>query len=296
MLADVLIDVLHTRGWRRCFLPEARRVPALDFFLCRKAKVAVNTLTPTATLGGEAVKALLVRPWVSPREAFAAVLIDKLTFALGQAAFLAAGLFPLFHGVLLRPGERATAIAILTLWLAGLLAFVALQRGGLFGLGARTLRAAVGARFSEQLSERVVAVDQRISGFLRERVADVVASVFLHSAAQALRIVQCWLALRGLGFDPGLVDCLTMAAGFVFIEATLFLVPAKLGVFEGGNLLVFAMLGFDASTGLAVAFVLRISDLVSLLQGLAAFVRYGFRPTDSRGSRGARALAEPERP
>lgn len=46
LFADLLIDLLHTMGWRRCFLPEARRIPTLDLFLCRKAGVAINTLTP----------------------------------------------------------------------------------------------------------------------------------------------------------------------------------------------------------------------------------------------------------
>ena len=291
LLADLMLDLLHTMGWRRCFLPEARRIPILDLFLCRKAGVAINTLTPTATLGGEAVKAILVRRWVSLREASAAVLIDKLAFALGQAVFLGFGLFPLFQSVLRGPTERATAITILALWTGGLLAFVALQRTGLFGRGARALRAAFGFRLGEEVPNRVAALDDRISGFLRDRLADVVASLLFHAVAQAIRIAQFWLALRGLGFEPELVECFTLAAGFVFVEATLFLVPGKLGVLEGGNLLAFTMLGFDASTALAVAFVMRISDLVALLPGLVAFVRYSLRPADLRDHSRVRDVA-----
>ena len=55
---------LDALGWR-CTLPPAAaaRVPLLGLFLTRMAGEAVNSVTPTAAVGGEPVKAYLLRRW-----------------------------------------------------------------------------------------------------------------------------------------------------------------------------------------------------------------------------------------
>jgi hypothetical protein len=58
----------------------------------RTAGVAVNQLTPTASVGGDFVKAGLVRRWVPVTDGFASVMVDKLTFALGETIFVVVGL------------------------------------------------------------------------------------------------------------------------------------------------------------------------------------------------------------
>lgn len=293
---DLLLETLHTIGWRHCFLPEERKIPWFDFFLCRKAGVAINVLTPTATMGGEAVKAMLVRRWVSFREGIASVVVDKLAFAIGQAVFLAAGLVPLFALVLESPRQRLVASLFMALWVSGLVAFWWLQRRGLFGRGLRAFRKLLRVAADNGLPERAEALDERIVCFLRERPGELVVSAGIHALAQCLRVAQFWLILRAFGFDPGLLEGFAMATGFVFIEATLFVVPARLGVFEGGNLLVFTTLGYAASTGLAVAFVLRISEMTSLLLGLYAFARArsyaATRPGENSPNTGDPAHAE----
>ncbi len=50
----------------------------------------------------------------------------------------------------------------------------------------------------------------------------------------------------------------------------MFLVPAKLGVFEGGNALIFSRLGYTATEGIIVSFTMRLSELASALVGLGA--------------------------
>ena len=162
---DLLLETLHTIGWRHCFLPEERKIPWFDFFLCRKAGVAVNVLTPTATMGGEAVKAMLVRRWVSFREGIASVVVDKLAFAIGQAIFLAAGLVPLFALVLESPRQRLVASLFMALWVSGLVAFWWLQRRGLFGRGLRAFRKLLRVAADNGLPERAEALDERIVCF-----------------------------------------------------------------------------------------------------------------------------------
>lgn len=60
--------------------------------IARTAGVAVNLLTPTASVGGDFVKAGVVRRWVPVTDGFASVMVDKLTFAHGDTIFVVVGL------------------------------------------------------------------------------------------------------------------------------------------------------------------------------------------------------------
>ncbi len=108
---ELLIDFLHSEGWRRCFPDGKDSVSRFDALLARTAGVAVNVLTPTATVGGEVIKGMLLRRWVPLADGFASVMIDKLTFAVSQAIFLCVGAVAVLTGLSLDVEERTLALA-----------------------------------------------------------------------------------------------------------------------------------------------------------------------------------------
>lgn len=281
---ELAIDAMHTEGWRHCLAPRARVVPRPDLLLVRTAGVGINVLTPTATVGGEVVKGLLLRRWgIELADAFASVMVDKLTFALGQAGYLLIGLVAVFAAVPFTPLERGLAVLAATVWMAGVLGFFALQRRGIFGTGVGVLRSVFGgSAMVERLGGHAEVFDAHISAFLAEHRGQVVASAAWHLVGQAARTFQFFIALRALGFEPTLGACMTAASGMTFMEATLFLVPGKLGVLEGGHVLVFSALGFGATTALTISFALRLAELASSLIGLGALGWYHFRAEPTR--------------
>ncbi|MGH7804205.1 MAG: lysylphosphatidylglycerol synthase domain-containing protein, partial [Candidatus Binatia bacterium] len=240
LAVEFLIDALHTEGWRHCLPTTARtRVPRLDLLLVRTAGVGVNVLTPTATVGGEVVKGMLLKRWIELGDGYASVMIDKLTFALGQTGFLLVGLGAVLQVVPFSPRERILSIVAAGLWLAGVAGFFILQRRGIFRFGVGALRAVFGGSgIFERLPEHAADFDDRITRFLATHHRDLVASAGWHFVGQAARTLQFYLALHALGFEPSLETCLTAASGLVFMEATLFLIPGKVGVLEGGYVLV----------------------------------------------------------
>jgi glycosyltransferase 2 family protein len=285
---EMAIDAMHTAGWARCFPIDARLLPKLDLFLVRTAGVAVNVLTPTASLGGEVVKGILARRWVPLTDAFASVMVDKLTYALGQAVFLVVGLVAVLRIVPLAARERWIATAGALLWLAAVGAFFVMQRRGIFGSGVSALRTLFGgSAMLERLPGHAEAFDRRVVGFLSSHHREFAASVGWHTAGQAARTLQFFLVFAALGLEPTLGNCVTAASGLVFMEATLFLFPGKVGVLEGGYLLLFSALGFDSATALTVAFTFRLSELGSAMVGLAALGWYHFRGEDTGGARPA---------
>jgi glycosyltransferase 2 family protein len=268
---ELVIDALHSEAWRWCMPEGGYRVSRFDTLLARTAGVAINVLTPTASVGGEVVKGMLVRRWIPLADGFASVIVDKLTFALGQAIFLSIGTVAMLTGLSLNVEEKAIALVVLTLWIAAVGAFFALQRAGIIRIGIGVVRAIFGgSALLERLPGHAVAFDAKVATFLRTRHREFVASVGLHLLAQFARVPQYYVVMSALGLYPTLAACLTTAAGLVFMEATMFLIPARLGVFEGGNALIFSRLGYGATDGIIVSFTLRLSELASALLGLAA--------------------------
>src|SRR5262249_40089615 len=86
-----LIAALDGAGWRYSF---PGRLPSLPLLvLVRLAGEAINITTPTATLGGEPVKAwLLTRVGVPLQEGLVSVVIGKTALVLSHVVFLALGL------------------------------------------------------------------------------------------------------------------------------------------------------------------------------------------------------------
>src|SRR5262249_45125028 len=77
-----LVVFLDTLGWWFTFTRPPRSLVHLA--AVRLAGEAVNMTTPTASIGGEPVKAFLLRPEVPARDAIVSVIADKTTVVASQ--------------------------------------------------------------------------------------------------------------------------------------------------------------------------------------------------------------------
>src|SRR6185295_10702051 len=133
---ELLVDACHTLGWRATLAPH--RLGFWRLYWIRQAGTAVNQLTPTATFGGEAVKAMLLRPRVGGTDAVASVLAARASFALAQAALVLLGCAALLQRERGAPALAATAVGIAGL--VAVLGFVAVQRRGMATAAVRIAR------------------------------------------------------------------------------------------------------------------------------------------------------------
>jgi uncharacterized protein (TIRG00374 family) len=140
---------LDTFGWR-VLLPTFP-LPWGTLAAARLAGEAVNLLTPTASVGGEPLKAYLVRDRLPLDLGLASVVVDKTTVVMGQAAFLAAGLGLAL--LALQPSRTVTIAmaALLAVEIVCVTGFAMVQiRGGIAGAGRILQRLGVGRAESHQ--------------------------------------------------------------------------------------------------------------------------------------------------
>lgn len=266
-----LVAVLDTLGWRYTF---GRRLPAfVTLFPVRMAGEAVNLTTPTASLGGEPVKAfLLTRARVSLVEGLASVVIAKTALVLAQGLFLVVGL-GLALG-LLQPDSRLLRSMGVLFVLGGLGAagFVLAQQRGLFGESGRLLRWIGAVR---ELQGRLHRLDQEIALFYRSRRGRFCLSVLFHLLGWLAGSLEVYLALWLLGVPVDLATAVAIEAFASAIKAASFVIPGALGIQEGGHIAIFVAFGLTAGVGLAFSVVRRLRELAWAAAGFGLLVSWG---------------------
>jgi putative membrane protein len=272
----LLINALDTLGWR-CTLPSphVHRVPFLSLYLVRMAGEAVNSVTPTAAVGGEPVKAQLLRAYgIAGSDAAASVVIAKTALVVSQAAFVLIGLAALFERL-----ERRTAGAI---WVTVLILVCALFAVVLVGLQRRGPVSAVwrGLRWLAPRSPRIAglesaarAVDARLADYYRIERRGFVLATLWHLAAWLLGVGEVVLIMELLDTPITLLDALIIEALAQPIRAVAVIVPGGLGLQEVGGVALASSLGVPEAAGVALWLLKRAREIVFDVVGLAFLTR-----------------------
>lgn len=269
--------LLHTLAWSACFPGHRQPLRFWQLFLTDRVGSAINSVTPTATIGGEVVKVLLLAPTISRSQATAVVIIDKASVTLGKMFFLALGMLYLTHRLLL-PAELQLILNVtVSLLVLGLVGFVALQRYGMLSKLTQILsRLRIGQRLFERLRQPLQALDTILMAYYTQHPWRFLRSLLLHFSAYAFQILKTYILLRLL-LGPGattLADACVVATAVSALDQLFFFVPGRLGTLEGARFLVLAALGVDQVYGLAFGIIARAEQLVWNGLGLLVYVAY----------------------
>src|SRR5256712_838190 len=220
-----LVNVFDTLGWRFAFRSD--RVPFGALFSARLAGEAFNLTTPTASVGGEAVKAWLIRHHAPLEEALPSVIAAKPTITIAQGLLLIAGL-PCAWALL--PHDSPLLRVMFWLLLVEVLAvggFVAVQAGGVLGHGGRLLGRFV---FLERLAGGLGRLDDSLAVFYRREPLRLALSTFFHFLGWIASAVEVWVVLHLLGVELSLTAALLIEAFSTAVRFATFIVPAYIGV------------------------------------------------------------------
>jgi len=267
--------VLDTLGWRA--LLRDRDIPLSVLLRARLAGEAVNLTTPTASVGGEPLKAYLLRPYAPPSEGLASVIVDKTTVLASQVLLLLGGLYlgarilPLSHPLMRGMG------GILGVEIVAVGGFVLVQMLGVFGGGGRIL-GRLGLRRMARYQNGLNAVDQSLAGFYRQRRGRMLASALLHGAAWASGALEIYLFLYFLGVDAALSTALVIEAFASAVKFASFMIPASLGALEGGYVLIFGALSLGGPLGFSYTLVRRLREAIGAIVGLLCLATLRVRP------------------
>jgi uncharacterized membrane protein YbhN (UPF0104 family) len=253
----VLAALVDTIAWR-LLLPGP--VPLGLVFRARLAGEAVNLATPTMAVGGEPLKAFLLRPHVPVLHGLVSVIADKTTIVAGQIVFLALGL--------LAARSALPASSRLLPIMTGLLAIEILAIGG-FALvqasgGLGRLLGRIGARVGfggERYLQGLGDLDRALAELYRSGRRRLVASALVHAVAWATGGLEVYIVMFLLGTPTSLGTAMIIESFAGGVKFASFMVPASLGALEGGYVAFFEAFGLSAASGLSFVLVRRLREM-----------------------------------
>lgn len=259
---------------------------------------ALESVTPFAGLGGEPVKAILLKRYYGIRytEGAASLVLTRMTDLFAQVAFIAIGLALLFRAGHLPLAYRWTVAGGMVLMLGMVAGFLLVQtERGFSRLRTWLERGWLG----ERLSGRAVAaldaaheVEDQLVDFYDVQRGRVAASSFAAFLEWTGNSVAVWITVNALGSPIGFDDALVIEAFLALVRTTFFFVPGDLGTQEAAQVMICGAITGSPETGLALATVRRARDLIWIAWGLAIGGGYSLRDV----TREAAAIESGERP
>jgi len=253
----VLVKLFDTLGWQCTFV--GRRVPLWTLARIRLAGQAINTTTPTGTLGGDAVKIWMLRDHVRPSDSLASLIVAKTTMVASQGIFLAVGVLVSYHILGIGTPLVRGMEWLLLLEVVAVVGFVAVQLTGVLGRSHRLLQR-VGIGLGQNIEEAAHGADRALATIYRRHPGRVALSMAWSVVGWFASAAEIWLILYLLGSTVSPTTALAIEAISVGVRFATFFVPAQIGTAEAGLVAVCIALGLGAEIGLSLSLVRRVRE------------------------------------
>jgi uncharacterized protein (TIRG00374 family) len=298
LIPSAIMYVVEAYGWKVTLGPSAKAISFWRVLSIRTAGEVVNMTTPTAYVGGEPLKAYLLKKHHVPIvEGLASVIIAKTTMTIAEVLFILLGIA---LGVWLLGGNdssghtMAAALVSVGLLAFGTAAFVFVQRQGLFTWLLGFLRK-IGLKIAylEAREEKLRSLDRTILEFYRHNRPAFYASTGLFFLGWMAEALEVYVIVYFLGGPAMALSAISIGALSVFIKGGTFFIPGSLGAQDGGNVLLLSAFGYSDVTGITFALLRRFRELVwigigllclAMLGGRAAVIQESRTPDSGNGS------------
>lgn len=278
LLPYVVISICDAIAWRLTLLPAfRRRIPFVSLVLSRMAGEAVNSVTPTATIGGEPLKAHLLRAYGVPlSDGLASIVVSKTALTIAQSLFAALG----FVGLLVVSGRPLLG----ALWLVALLGVVGgftflmlhvQQRNPATALWRWASRMFPRVQFLARLEPGVRAVDERLQDFYQgERRAFAWATGW-NFVGWIFGVIEVQVMCTLIDHPLPWLEAFVIEAVAQPIRAVAIVVPGGIGLQEWGGVEFCMYLGMSQPVATTLWLLKRGREIVFDIVGLAYLARRG---------------------
>jgi glycosyltransferase 2 family protein len=258
--------VLDTLGWRYTLV--ADHPPFFRLLAARCAGQAVNVVTALGGVGGEAIKAWLLRRDIPYEASVPSLILAKTAEVVGQALLLVTGILVAWATGVVGWSLLGPMCYLLIVEVIAVAGFILAQVTGGVGRVGRLLAWMGAGRGARR-------VDGAVRGFYRSHWRSLLVSVGCHFASWLVGTLEVLLILRTLHVGASVTTAIVIEALGTGVRFATFFVPASLGTLEGANAAAFTALGWAASDGLAFSLVRRGRQAVWIGIGLAVLGAMG---------------------
>ena len=273
LLFSGLWHLTRTLAWSWCF-PQPRRVSFLRLTRVRLAAEAFSYLTLRG-IAGEPLKVVLLNDRVDPREATAAVALERIAYMIGTTIIAGVGsLIAILFLPLSRLWFRVFRAFAIGAALVTLLAALVISGRGTYvqALFRRFDRRWGTSSANGRISQFISAVEQQMLDLVRGNPGRLAMLMLATTVSYALMALEAWVILRASGTPVSAIDALTVETFSRVASFASAFIPANLGALEASSLAAVAAVGVTGG-GAALALARRLRGLFWAGIGLAIYPR-----------------------
>lgn len=274
----LFLYVINTLSWYIIIRQSGEGAEKAPFSLRWLYKVtvsgfALNYATPGGLMGGEAYRIMELAPKIGTERASSSVILYVMTHIFSHFWFWLLSVFIYLLTEPLRPGVAVVLALTTAFCLLGIWFFMRGYRKGLAMRLARWLShlPLIGKRAKRMIDEngeRLLTVDRQIAALHRQSPAAFVSAVALELLCRFLSSLEIMFVLLVIMPDVSFPACVIMLAFTSLFANLLFFIPLQLGGREGGFMLSASGLAMTASSGIFVALIIRLRELIWTAVGL----------------------------
>jgi len=275
----VLFWVIRTVCWRSVLhCCSSGRASFATLFWAEMAGHAVGHFTPSAKLGGDAIRAMMIAS-VPKNQALASVVVDKTIELIATILMMSVGLFITL--VRMRMGSTPRAVFLSLTAFTAVLIYILFrkQKQGLFIWILDTLKKLrIKSKYFEGKRERLIETDEIIAAFYSRHRGAFLKVFLLYIAMTLLWAVEMHLSFYFIGLHAitplksFLVTMLGIVANIVPV------IPAGIGIYDLSYLPIFAIFSIPLRFGITVVLVRRLLNLFMAAVGLLPMLRSRSHP------------------
>jgi putative membrane protein len=276
-----VVTWVDTIAWKNNFKREETRQFSLWSLWCiRQIGEAYNTITPLGTLGGEPIKAQLLKEkhGLSLKQGMASQVIARTTFLIGLILFFIPGIFFILQSDLISEKIKMTCLFSMAILSILIFLFLIFQITGTLGKLARWSSQRPFGKKMDIFLDKLEVLDHAISSYYKQDIRRAIISVSYAFIGWVIGMAELYVTLYFLGYNLSLTDLWLIEALAQLIRNASFFIPLSIGAQEGGLLLIFTALGMPGTLGITVSFVRRIKELLWVCLGLAIGWSISFNP------------------
>ncbi len=234
---------------------------------------ALNYATPGGLMGGEPYRIMALSPKVGAERASASVILYAMTHIFSHFWFW---LFSCFLYVITQTVNLFMGVLLLAVATSCLLAIWFFLKGYKKGIAMRCMNVLRhfpmirkwAGPFIERHKMQLDTIDRQIAALHNQNRRSFVSAVSLEFLCRITSALEIYFVLLVLSPTASYTDSILILAFTSLFANMLFFMPLQLGGREGGFLMSAKGLALTASTGISVALIVRIRELIWTAIGL----------------------------
>lgn len=209
---------------------------------------------------GDATKVMLMKKHVPVTYGASAVIIDNILYYTSVIFIVLTGVVVLLSTY----GSSGSTMSriLLIIVISMVVAFLVFAAAILFKITPFTRvldtlsRFGLAPKFFVRRRESILNIENNVFQFYHNRPVDFFIVFGISLCVHLLSVVEVYFAMTFLGYEPTIAKAVIIEGLTKVVNLTYGFIPANMGVYEGGNVLILKAIGYGSTPGVGVALAL----------------------------------------